>query len=75
MIELPITNNMRNTAHEMSEEMGVLNRSITRGQGNVYGFLGELIALEVLGGNHCNTMDYDIIIDGKHIDLRQRKLQ
>jgi len=73
MIELPITNNMRNTAHEMSEEMGILNRSITRGQGNVYGFLGELIALEVLGGNHCNTMDYDIIIDGKHIDVKTKK--
>ena len=65
MIEVQITNSMRETAHDMSSEMGILSRSITRGQGNVYGFLGELVALDVLGGVHQNTMDYDILVDVK----------
>ena len=73
MIEVKISNDMRNTAHEMSEEMGILRRSITRGQGNVFGFLGELISLEVLGGIHQNTMDYDILVDGQKIDVKTKK--
>jgi len=73
MIEVQITNSMRETAHDMSSEMGILSRSITRGQGNVYGFLGELVALDVLGGVHQNTMDYDILVDGSKIDVKTKK--
>ena len=73
MIEVQITNAMRETAHDMSSEMGILSRSITRGQGNVYGFLGELVALDVLGGIHQNTMDYDILVDGSKIDVKTKK--
>jgi|DEB0MinimDraft_12_1074336.scaffolds.fasta_scaffold04297_2 hypothetical protein len=73
MIEVQITNSMRETAHDMSSEMGILSRSITRGQGNVYGFLGELVALDVLGGIHQNTMDYDILVDGSKIDVKTKK--
>ena len=73
MIEVQITNSMRETAHDMSSEMGILSRSITRGQGNVYGFLGELVALDVLGGTHQNTMDYDILVDGSKIDVKTKK--
>ena len=73
MIEVQITNAMREVAHDMSSEMGILKRSITRGQGNVYGFLGELVALDVLGGIHQNTMDYDILVDGSKIDVKTKK--
>ena len=73
MIEVQITNAMREVAHDMSSEMGILKRSITRGQGNVYGFLGELVALDVLDGLHQNTMDYDIIVDGYKIDVKTKK--
>jgi len=73
MIEVQITNSMREVAHDMSSEMGILSRSITRGQGNVYGFLGELVALDVLGGIHQNTMDYDILVDGSKIDVKTKK--
>jgi hypothetical protein len=81
MIEVQITNSMRETAHDMASEMGILKRSITKGQGNVYGFLGELVALNVLGGIHQNTMDYDIVVDneydtqghGYRIDVKTKK--
>ena len=73
MIEVQITNSMREIAHDMSSEMGILSRSITRGQGNVYGFLGELVALDILGGIHQNTMDYDILVDGSKIDVKTKK--
>ena len=40
MIEIDITDAMRKTAHKKSKEMGVLYKSITRGKGNVFVFLG-----------------------------------
>ena len=58
MIEIDITDSMRKTAHKKSKEMGVLYKSITRGKGNVFGFLGEEIARKVLGGKQNNTRDY-----------------
>ena len=36
-------------ANEMSVSMGTLNNSITKGRGNVIGFLGEIIVAKELG--------------------------
>ena len=73
MMEIVITNNMRNKAHKKAKEMGVLYKSITRGKGNVFGFLGEEIARKVLGGEENNTRDYDLIISNKKIDVKTKK--
>ena len=41
MIEVIVTQDMLDKAHNKSEEMGRLNNSITKGKGNLAGFLGE----------------------------------
>ena len=33
-------------ARKMSDNMGALNNSITKGQGNIIGFLGEIIVAQ-----------------------------
>ena len=73
MMEIVITNNMRNKAHKKAKEMGVLYMSITRGKGIVFGFLGEEIARKVLGGEENNTRDYDLIVSNKKIDVKTKK--
>ena len=73
MIEVLITDKMRKVAHKKSKEMGVLHNSITRGQGNVFGFLGEEITRKILGGEENNTHDYDLIIDDKTIDVKTKR--
>ena len=73
MIEIDITDSMRKTAHKKSKEMGVLYKSITRGKGNVFGFLGEEIARKVLGGKENNTRDYDLVVANKTIDVKTKK--
>ena len=44
--------------------MGTLKNSITSGDGNIAGFLGEQVANEVLKGEVTNTYNYDIVGKG-----------
>jgi len=73
MIEVKITKDMLYEASEKASELGILNHSILMGKGNFTGFLGEQIALQVLGGEWCNTYNYDIILDGKRIDVKTKQ--
>jgi hypothetical protein len=58
----------------LSEEMGVLRNSITRGQGNLAGFIGEIVVYNlVLGGFHENTFDYDIIKNDVKYDIKTKR--
>lgn len=63
MIEVLITDEMLNIANERAEKLGQIKNSITRGEGNVAGFLGELVAIEIMGGERKDTRDYDILFD------------
>jgi hypothetical protein len=62
-VEVEITEEMLQEAKRKSDDLGELRNSITRGEGNVAGFLGEMIAQKVIGGNIQNTRDYDIVTD------------
>ena len=74
MREIKITKQMLNIAKEMSEEMGVLNGSFTKGEGNVAGALGELIALQVYGGVKKNTYNFDILLpNGDRLDVKTKR--
>ena len=61
-------------ATEMSNNMGTLNNSITKGEGNVIGFLGEIIVANELGIALDNTYDYDLIFDDKKIDVKSKRV-
>lgn len=78
MLEVKITDDMRSEAHHQAECLGTLKGSITRGKGNVFGFLGEQIALSVLGGELVNTYDYDLVVPAPpaeklKIDVKTKK--
>ena len=60
-------------ANKMSSSMGALNNSITKGRGNVIGFLGEIIVAKELGITLDNTYDYDLIFNNKKIDVKSKK--
>ena len=73
MIEVKITQDMIREAEEKSQEMGKLKKSITKGKGNVVGFLGELIANTFLKGEIVNTYDYDIDTEWGTHDVKTKK--
>jgi hypothetical protein len=74
MQEINVTPEMLMNAMNKSKEMGQLNNSITRGQGNIAGFIGEEVARYVLGGAENNTYDYDLITDkGLRVDVKTKR--
>jgi len=69
-----ITKEMLQKSENKAKEMGSLNNSILQGNGNLSGFLGEVIALQVLGGTEINTYDYDLVTtNGIKIDVKSKK--
>ena len=72
MIEVKITDEMLIKAREKTVEMGKLYNSILRGKGNMSGFIGEQLALKVLGGAWENTYDYDLKVNDIRIDVKTK---
>lgn len=73
MIEVKITEEMKKRARKKSQEMGEINNSIMRGDGNIAGFLGEEVANEILHGKICNTYDYDIVTSDATWDVKTKR--
>ena len=79
MIYVPITASMKRIATRNANRMGRIRNSITRGQGNSYGFLGEQITKLVLGGEIVNkgkkyNVDYDLVLDdGTTVEVKTKK--
>lgn len=74
MIKVAISNEMLAKAERKAKELGMLNNSILKGDGNLVGFLGEEIANQVLGGKIENSFNYDIVLKtGKTVDVKTKK--
>ena len=56
------------------EKMGVLGNSITEGEGNTAGFIGEIATHVYLSGSTLeSTLDYDVIYRGHLIDVKTKR--
>lgn len=74
ILEVAITQEMKKSALQKAQELPSLKNSITSGQGNLVGFLGEEVVKSVLGGTLNNTYDYDLILNsGKTVDVKTKK--
>jgi len=61
-------------AKQLAKEMGKLNNSITKGDGNIAGFLGEVLVRKLLKGKQTNSYDYDLtLFDGKTVDVKTKR--
>lgn len=74
MVKLEIPNKVFLEAREMAKEMGQLKGSLTRGAGNLAGFLGEIMVREYLGAKQDNSYDHDLLMpDGTKIDVKTKR--
>lgn len=74
MIEVKITEAHLEKAKVLADDLGELRNSITTGEGNLAGFVGEVIVAEVTGASHSNTYDYDLILpDSKTVDVKTKR--
>lgn len=74
MKRIDITDNDIKEAKRLSHNMGTLQNSITQGQGNIHGFLGEIITSKFLKSKLNNTYDYDIIHNNLKIDVKTKRV-
>lgn len=73
MIQIDITPDHIEKANGLSESLGVLKNSITTGEGNLAGFIGEVVVAEHLGATHTNTYDYDLVLGDKRVDVKTKR--
>ena len=61
-------------AKKLADELGELNNSITGGQGNLAGFVGEVVVAEIIEAEHNNTYDSDLTwFDNITIDVKTKR--
>jgi len=79
IIEIPVTTPIMTMAHTKSIDMGILKNSITNGEGNLAGFIGEGLVFEYLMNNAEmvsweNTFEYDLILNKDiRIDVKTKR--
>ena len=80
MYIIPHTQDMLNTAFEKAARLGPLNNSITRGQGNAAGYLGEeavasyLDAEIVSSDEGTNKFNHDLILpNGTRAEVKSKR--
>jgi len=72
MIALSVSQEQIEKAKKLYE-FKKLNNSITKGEGNIAGALGEILICEYYNGIQQNTYDFDLIINGKKIDVKTKR--
>jgi len=78
MIEVLITREQIELAEELFTFRNLKN-SITKGESQIYGALGEIVVIEYykkhgVNAEHVGTFDYDIIIANKKVDVKTKKV-
>tara|TARA_R110000744_G_C18937551_1_gene513939 strand:- start:38 stop:532 length:495 start_codon:yes stop_codon:yes gene_type:complete len=74
MKPIKISKSFIDKAKSKSDQMGQLRNSITKGAGNVHGFLGEIITVNELKAEESNTYDYDIKLNNLTIDVKTKRV-
>ena len=74
MIMINITDGQRKRANELYE-FNVLNNSVTRGEGNKAGAIGEIMVMDRFAkdSTYAGDYDYDLIIKDKKVDVKTKR--
>ena len=78
MIELLISENQIKRAKKLYS-FNNLNNSITKGKSEIFGAVGEIVALdfynrESLNASYVGSFDYDLRVYDKRVDVKTKKV-
>jgi hypothetical protein len=73
MVEVDIKPQWKKVALKEAEELGALRKSITGGQGNQAGFLGEIVVADYLAVNRNNSYGHDLVGKKKTYDVKTKR--
>ena len=71
--EIQINSDYMSRAREKASSVGILQGSITGGTRNVIGAIGEVIVADSINADEISTYDYDLVKDGKRIDVKTKR--
>jgi hypothetical protein len=75
MIEVNITQAMRDEAKDVVEKLGEhKNNHRSSKDSMITGYLGEVVYQTLTDAKHSNTYNYDFIKDGKTIDVKTKRI-
>jgi|TARA_R110000803_G_scaffold205623_1_gene272419 hypothetical protein len=61
-------------AKKKAKDMGSIKNSITKGEGNVSGFISEIVVSEVFNARYTPCKDYDLVLPtGETIDVKAKR--
>ena len=73
MLQLPFDNKMIRDATKWAENLGGIYNSITKGDGNYAGRLGELALAKHLGVKVEDHKDYDLIYNDLRVEVKTKR--
>ena len=73
MLQLPFDNKMIREATDWAENLGGIYNSITKGDGNYAGRLGELALAKHLGAGVEDHKDYDLIYNDSKVEVKTKR--
>jgi hypothetical protein len=74
MKAVPLSEEDYANASLLALELSRLNNSITNGNGNLAGFLGEIAVQKICDGKIIHSYDYDFILpDGRKVDVKTKR--
>jgi len=73
MLQLPFDNEMIRAATDWAENLGGIYNSITKGDGNYAGRLGELALAKHLGVEVEDHKDYDLIYNDSKVEVKTKR--
>ena len=73
MLQLPFDNKMIREATDWAENLGGIYNSITKGDGNYAGRLGELALAKHLGVEVEDHKDYDLIYNNSKVEVKTKR--
>jgi hypothetical protein len=73
MIELNIPDKLIKLAKERSDKLGVLKNSITGGEGNVAGYIGQMLIKLYLDGEDVDAYDFDVVKNKIRYEVKTKR--
>lgn len=73
MLEVEVKPEHVKLAEKKAKQLGVLKHSFMKGQGNIAGFLGEILVANFLKADIKNTYDYDLVKGETKIDVKTKR--
>ena len=73
MFQVEITKDIFDSAVDRAKSLGELNNSITHGQGNLAGYIGEELCKRWMFGEIVDTYDYDLVVQNIKYDVKTKR--